>query len=150
MQEKIVLTRQGVVELTSRVQRLDEEILPGLREMLHGPDRDGRDDIAFELAAEERIRVIAVLRAAEVWENLPDDPHVVEIGDWVELEEEDGTRETFRIVHPVEAPLDSVRISSESPLGALLLGKRDGDDVELLTRLSLPVRYKILASSRKG
>lgn len=41
-----------------------------------------------------------------------------------------GIAEQFLLVHPVEAPLDFVRISVTSPLGQAVLGRRVGDTVE--------------------
>jgi len=41
-----------------------------------------------------------------------------------------GIAEQFLLVHPVEAPLDLVRISITSPLGQAVLGRRVGDIVE--------------------
>jgi len=41
-----------------------------------------------------------------------------------------GIAEQFLLVHPVEAPLDLLRISVTSPLGQAVLGRRVGDTVE--------------------
>lgn len=146
---QIVLTREGKQELEERLRRLDEDVLPALREQLWGADRDGRIDDALERALEERRKIATALIAHREAEELDEDPEVVELGDWVRLRAEDGTQETFRIVDPIEAPLDATRISSESPLAKVLLGRREGDEVELRTPLT-PIRYTILETDRGG
>jgi hypothetical protein len=42
-----------------------------------------------------------------------------------------GETERFLLVDPVEAPLDQVRISAESPLARALLGRPVGEQVEV-------------------
>ncbi len=53
----------------------------------------------------------------------------VYFGAWVELEDEDGARMTYRIVGPDEAEAKSGFISMDSPVGKALLGKRIDDEV---------------------
>jgi transcription elongation factor GreA len=43
----------------------------------------------------------------------------------------DGTIVRFVIVHPTEAPVDRMRISSESPMSRAVLGCRVGEKVEV-------------------
>jgi transcription elongation GreA/GreB family factor len=146
----VVLTKEGKRELEARVGRLDREVLPALREQLWAPDRDGQIDSALELALDERRRLGLALATSRVAEELADDPEVVEVGDWVQVQAEDGGRETFRIVDPIEAPLDAARISYESPLAQVLLGRRQGDEVELRTRYTPAFRYRIIETWRDG
>jgi Putative transmembrane protein (PGPGW) len=44
------------------------------------------------------------------------------------------TRERFLVVHPLEAPLDSVRISASLPLARAVLGRHAGDLVDVASR----------------
>jgi transcription elongation factor GreA len=56
----------------------------------------------------------------------------VQVGATVELESS-GKKVTYTIVGPVEAdPLEG-KISNESPIGQALIGKKEGDDVEIKT-----------------
>lgn len=55
----------------------------------------------------------------------------VGFGAWVVVEDEDGKRSSYRIVGPDEFDPDSGLISMESPMGKALLGKEEGDDVEV-------------------
>ena len=70
-----------------------------------------------------------LLRDAVAPADIIDDPTIVEIGDEVEVEFPDGDRESFLIVHPVEAGMDEHRTSSEAPLARAVLGSRPGDRV---------------------
>ena len=70
-----------------------------------------------------------LLRDAVAPADIIDDPTIVEIGDEVEVEFPDGDRESFLIVHPVEAGMDEHRTSSEAPLAQAVLGSRPGDRV---------------------
>ena len=70
-----------------------------------------------------------LLRDAVAPADIIDDPTIVEIGDEVEVEFPDGDRESFLIVHPVEAGMDEHRTSSDAPLARAVLGSRPGDRV---------------------
>ena len=70
-----------------------------------------------------------LLRDAVAPADIIDDPTIVEIGDEVEVEFPDGDRESFLILHPVEAGMDEHRTSSEAPLARAVLGSRPGDRV---------------------
>jgi transcription elongation factor GreA len=84
-----------------------------------------------ERALSELDRLTSALATARAVEELPGDPRVVLLGDVVDLRLSDGTAERHIVVHPVEAPIDDARISTESPLGVALLGRHVGEDVEV-------------------
>jgi transcription elongation factor GreA len=134
----LILTRQGRRLLAERAQRL--------RAALGDPGRDGRGDTDDERAAELRRLSWLVEHAADA-EDLPDDPEVVELGETVTVQVTGGAPEQFLIVHPVEAPLDTTRISARSPLARALLGRRVGDEVEV-DAPSGTYRCRILAAER--
>lgn len=52
-------------------------------------------------------------------------------GAWVTLESEDGSERRYRLVGPDEFDVDAGLISVDAPLGRALLGKREGDVVEV-------------------
>jgi transcription elongation factor GreA len=57
----------------------------------------------------------------------------VRLGSRVELKGKDGKKKEFQVVGTVEAdPLEG-KISDESPLGQAVLGKKQGDSVEIVT-----------------
>ncbi len=54
-------------------------------------------------------------------------------GATVVLEDDDGNEEEFQLVGEDEIEAAKRRISWRSPIGAALLGKREGDDVRVVT-----------------
>ncbi|MEI7705844.1 MAG: transcription elongation factor GreB [Deltaproteobacteria bacterium] len=52
-------------------------------------------------------------------------------GAWVTLEQEDGEEKRYRLVGPDEFDVEAGRISVDGPLGRALLGKREGDVVQV-------------------
>ena len=63
----------------------------------------------------------------------PHHPGVVELGDTVLIQNQDGKIDRYTIVGTTEAsPVDG-KISSESPVGKALLGKKKGEKVEVRT-----------------
>ena len=79
-------------------------------------------------------------------ENIPDDK--VYIGATVELK--DLTKKkalTYTLVSPEEADFEEGKISTVSPIGKGLLGKEEGDEVEIEVPAG-KLHYKILKISR--
>lgn len=62
---------------------------------------------------------------------------------WVTVEDEDGATRRYRIVGPDEWDVARGEISMSSPVGAALLGKREGEEV-LVQRPGGPVTLAIL------
>jgi transcription elongation GreA/GreB family factor len=82
--------------------------------------------------AAELARLNSILAQAITTQELPpEQPGVVELGDEVTVEFAPGETERFLLVDPVEAPLDQLRISVESPLAQAVLGRRVGEQVEV-------------------
>lgn len=75
----------------------------------------------------------------------PKDKDKVELGNTVELKNSAGDK-TFTIVGSVEADPLSGKVSDESPIGKALLGKKLGEDVEIVTPAKT-ITYKIAAIS---
>jgi transcription elongation factor GreB len=69
------------------------------------------------------------LERATVVEPRTDGSKVAFFGAYVEVEDEDGGRTTYRIVGEDEIDLDKGQISWRSPLGRSLLKRREGDAV---------------------
>lgn len=59
----------------------------------------------------------------------PSDPQRVFFGAWVELEDEAGATQRYRIVGPDEFDMAAGYISMDAPLARALLGKRLDDEV---------------------
>jgi transcription elongation factor GreA len=127
----VVLTEAGRAwiqarhdRVLERRRRVEEEIANERTEELI-EERRKLDEQAHELAV--------LLRDAVSPSDVIDDPSVVELGDEVEIEFPDGERETFLIVHPVEATMDDHRTSCEAPVARAVLGHRPGDRVTVTT-----------------
>jgi transcription elongation factor GreA len=139
-----ILTRQGRRLLIERVRRLQVTALPELRAALEDPERDGRVDAEYEQAVDELHRLTWLVDHATIAEDRIGEPAVVEVGKAVTIRDGQGVVERFLIVHPIEAPLDDMRISVRSPLAQALLGHRVGEEVEVAAP-SRPYRCWIVA-----
>jgi transcription elongation factor GreA len=128
---QVILTREGRRLLIERVHSLRVEVLPALRAALEDPERDGRVDAEYERAVDEVHRLTWLVDHAAIAEDQLGEPAVVDLGKAVTVRDGRGVVERFLIVHPIEAPLDDLRISVRSPLAQALLGHRVGEEVEV-------------------
>ena len=80
--------------------------------------------LQFLSARVERMKIVHL-------ETQGHDVNKVAFGAWVEVEDEDGAKHTYRVVGPDESDADAGHISMDSPMGRALLGKEEGDDVEV-------------------
>lgn len=106
---------------------------------------------------DKRLRyLLKRMDALTVVRNTPEQRGKVYFGAWVKLEEEDGTEREVRLVGPDESDAGKGLISIESPLGRVLIGKQEGDEVPWArpkgpTRLEiLSIRYEIPESGEGG
>ena len=82
-----------------------------------------------------------------VVDRTPPDPSKVFFGAWVALERDDGQELEYRLVGADEFDTQAEYISIDSPMARALLGKREGDEVEVAlgddsrSYLLLAVRY---------
>ncbi len=81
---------------------------------------------------------------AVIAQDLVGEPAVVELGTVVTVRVGQGVLERFLIVHPIEAPLDDLRISARSALAQALLGHQVGEELEVAAP-SGPYRCRIVA-----
>lgn len=146
-----MLTRDGRALLEDRATRLREVQIPALRAAVV----DGRQDATAVLDRDRALAELdgleATLAVAGLVPVMKADHSKVELGDlaMVELPTANGEPrvERVRLVHPIEAPLDSQRISVESPMGRALLGARVGQ----LVAVDAPSRryyVRVLAAVR--
>ena len=117
----VVLTPEGKQWLLARAAWLTSE-----------PDQIGWGDDGHTPGAAELAYLRSILEQAITTEDLPpEQPGVVEFGAEVMVEFDAGETERFLLVDPVEAPIDQVRISAESPLARALLGRPVGEQIEV-------------------
>jgi len=128
--ERAYLTKDGRRLLEERVQLLTSTV-EELQAALEDPERRADSVEGYHRAAQELARLGSLLDKSGTVEDVPDDPQVVELGDTVTILLDDGTEETYIVVHPVEAATEHRRISVDSPLGQALLGQRVGETIEV-------------------
>ena len=124
------LTTEGRRLLEQRVELLRRTVAE-LRDQLDDPERSTDAVEGYQRASRELARLESTLVNAETLDDLPDDPQRVELGDWVTIRSEDGSEESYVVVHAQEAFVDDARISADSPLGRALLTRQVGDTVEV-------------------
>ena len=140
-QKKILITQEGLAKLQSEL----EHLLSVRRQDVAGKIKrarekggtennaeyeDAKNDQAF---VEGRILMLEnIVKNATVIE-APALLGVVEVGDKVLIQNQDGKIEQFTIVGSAEASPVEGKISNESPVGKALLGKKIGDEVEVAT-----------------
>lgn len=153
MAREVRVTKEGYERLQQRVEnereRLDEATRI-LREL--SGTSDDYDDTGLEEAKREKIAIEDRLddledqfsRAVVIEDH---DMDSVELGALVRLEDQDGEAFVVQVVAPVEAGVldgDVPHISDESPMGKALLGRKPGDEVDVVTGDG-SARYKIVA-----
>ena len=123
----IVLTTAGRTWLEGRLERT----LARLERVRSELQAERSDELIQELGQlrEQSDELQSLLQRAVHPADVADDPTIVELGDEVEVEFPDGSRESFLVVHPVEAGMDEQRTSAEAPLARAVLGHRAGDRV---------------------
>jgi transcription elongation factor GreA len=70
---------------------------------------------------------------------------VVQLGNTVHFSEEGAPEESYRIVGPAEADPSHGRVSNESAMGRALLGRRVGEEAEVVTDTGDSYRVKVLS-----
>jgi transcription elongation factor GreA len=127
----VFLTPQGREALVAHAAWLEAERLPKLAHDRLDAGEDGWAQEEYRLAAAELARLRGILQRAASTHDLPEDPDVVQLGDEVVVDFGHDQTDRFLVVHPVEAPLDEVRISSDAPLAKAVLGRRVGEHVDV-------------------
>lgn len=150
MKKQFQLTADGIKELESEMK-----VLIGSRGEIAERIKTAREfgdlseNAEYSAARQEqektesRISEIEyVLKNAETISS-PKSKDVVELGNTVELKNKDGVKK-FTVVGSVEAnPLEG-KISNESPIGQVLMGKKVGEEVEIKTPAATN-KYKIVS-----
>ena len=144
------LTKQGVEELKAELEEL-----VGLRTVLADRIKTAREfgdlgeNMEYTAARQDQERnenriteIEHILKNVQVITRPKGDSKVV-LGSSVKLKSENGKAKEFQVVGTVEADPLNGRISDESPIGRALMGKKEGDEVEIKTPAETAV-YKIV------
>lgn len=138
--EKVVITATGLNELREELESLYKE-RPKLAEDIRkaAADKDFRENAPLEAARERqgmveaRIRQLeAMLKTAVINEEKPSDL-VVAIGNTVTIQGlSDNEEMSYKLVNPNEASPLKGKLSVSSPIGKALLGRKQGDVIEVI------------------
>ena len=128
----VVLTPEGQRRLAARAAWLATGPIPRFAHYLENPDQGGWASAEYGHDVNELALLTRTLQRAIATDQLPpENPGIVELGDEVAVEFANDYTQRFLVVSPIEAPLDDLNISVESPLGQALVGRRVGDQVEV-------------------
>lgn len=140
---RVPITKEGYEKLKTELQRLQKEERPRIIKAIE--EARGHGDISenaeFEAAKEKqaltegRIQELSEKIAHSQIVDLPKDVDgKVVFGCRVIVEDlETGEVNSFRLVGPYEADVQSGTISVISPIGKALIGKEEGDEVKVQT-----------------
>jgi transcription elongation factor GreA len=136
----IQLTKAGKVKLEEELANLINVKRADLAARILDSNEHGdiSDNSEYEAVKEELVLTDAriqeleqMLERAEIIESTSSD--IVGLGSTVTIKGDDGVEETWTVVSHVEADSRDGSISTESPVGQLLVGKRAGDSVSVHT-----------------
>ncbi len=150
MKQQYLLTKEGVAELEQEVALLIAERGPIAERIKTAREfGDLAENAEYSAARQEQERTEG--RIAEI-ENIlqnveiikkPKGDSKVQLGSTVKLKAAGGKTKEFQVVGTVEADPLNGKISDESPIGQALLGKKEGDSVEIVTPAD-KTSYKIV------
>lgn len=152
-QKPVFLTPAGLAKIEGELIHLRDvrrqEVVERMHQAMHAGG--ATDDAEYEDAKNEqafvegRIRTLEILlKNAQVISASGEPDEVVRIGSTVLVREEAGDEEEYTIVGSAEAQPRDGRISNESPVGRALLGRRPGDEVQVLVPAGL-LRFRIIS-----
>ncbi len=137
---RVEMTREGHEALSAELAGLRARTPELVAAVAHArEDKDFRENAPLEAAREalafneQRVKAIeATLKRAVIVQEAPAADDRSAIGSVVTVTRVDtGTQETYRLVGAREANPAEKKISVESPVGKVLLGRRPGDDVSV-------------------
>lgn len=140
MNKQFHLTKQGVDELKAELDELlSQRSVIAERIKTAREFGDLGENMEYTAAKQDQERnesrvaeVEHILLNAKVITSPKTDSKVV-LGSKVKLKSEDGKTKEFQVVGTVEADPLNGKISDESPIGKALLGKKEGEEVEIKT-----------------
>jgi transcription elongation factor GreA len=150
MKKQFHLTKEGVDELRHECEQLIAQ-RPTIAERIKTAREFGdlAENAEYTSARQEQDRVESrigeiehILLNVEVIKK-PKGDSKVQLGSKVVLKGDSGKQKEFQVVGTVEADPMNGKISDESPIGRALLGKKEGDAVEIKTPAETAV-YKVV------
>lgn len=138
--KKIYLTKEGLAELKKEYDELVGKKRPEVLERVSQARNMGdlsenaeyvasREELTFIDGRIDELEII-LKQAVVIRENVKTSNHAVKLGSTVTLHS-NGRKEVFTVVGEWEADPTNKKISHESPLGKVLIGKKVGDKVHV-------------------
>ena len=153
MQDRpVYVTTKGKAELERELEQLRtvdrQRVIDQLHEVKSGGDWMENTEVMLyedELNfVDSRISELEDMLADAELIQRDNDNTIVNIGDTVVIEDEDGERETYRIVGYAETNPSEGLISNESPTGLALLKRRVGEDI-IVNAPAGDIKFRIIA-----
>ena len=150
MKKLFRLTQSGVDELRAEHAELVSHRIPLADRIRQARELgDLSENAEYQSAREEQDRLETrigelehILQNVQIIQKPRSNGHV-RLGSMVKLKSKEGDDRQFQIVGTVEADPMNGKISDESPIGKVLLGKKEGDEAEIKTPNDIAV-YKIV------
>jgi transcription elongation factor GreA len=149
MKKQFYLTKEGVAELEAEHKELVSQRGPIAERIKTAREfGDLSENAEYSSARQEQERVESRISEIEnILQNVeiikkPKGDSKVQLGSTVMLKDGKGKSKEFQVVGTVEADPLNGKISDESPIGKALLGKKEGEEVEIKTPAETSV-YKI-------
>ncbi len=140
-QKPVYLTPQGLTELEAELEHLRtvkrHEVAARIAEakQLSNPDHNAEYDDAMNERSFVEGRILTlenIVRNAVIIDPTASTADSVGVGSRVVVIDEEGAERAYTIVGSAEAHPKEGKISNESPVGRALLGRRIGDEVQVL------------------
>lgn len=150
MKKQFRLTQEGVDELREELQQLiakRSEIAESIKTAREQGDLS--ENAEYHAAKDEHERnesrileLEGILGSVDIIKK-PKGDSKVQLGSTVTLKSEAGKTKEFQVVGTVEADPLNGKISDESPIGRALLGKKEHEEVEIITPVETAI-YKVV------
>ncbi|UCH43175.1 MAG: GreA/GreB family elongation factor [Dehalococcoidales bacterium] len=137
--EAVFLSRPGYIELENELEELKAKRLDSIEEVRRAAaDKDFRENVPLEAARERRgkiegqiLELESILKSAVITDETVNETGAVSVGDTIVLLNLDSGEEVrYTLVNPREVNASTGKISSASPVGKAVIGKRQGEVVE--------------------
>jgi transcription elongation factor GreA len=153
MKKQFHLTPDGVAELNAELAELISqrgEVAEKIKSAREFGDLSENAEYATARQEQERSEnriseIEHILQNVEVIKK-PKGDSKVRLGSEVKLKSADGKSKAYSVVGTVEADPSEGKISDESPIGQALLGKKVGENVEIVTPVET-TSYKVVSIS---
>ncbi len=149
MKKLFHLTQSGVDEMRAELTALQEkriltaDAIKSARELGDlGENAEYQTARAEQERTEGRISEVEHILANASIIQTPKSSKQVSLGSTVTLKNSKGKELVLQVVGPIEADPLAKKISDESPIGKALLGKKEGEDVDIVTPVETAT-YKV-------